>query len=94
MLPLQQRTAEGYRAILYKFQDTDSSKFDMTAATRAGLVALHVVIEEDDRIPGYVVMFDFTGLSMGHIVKISLTCLKQLLVFVQVRSPSLNSRHL
>lgn len=69
---------------MIKFQDTDPGKFDMVGALYAGMTAFSIIMEEDDRIPGYVAMFDFTGVTMAHIMKVSLTALKQLLVFVQV----------
>lgn len=83
---LKEYTKEGYRPILLKFQDTDPAKFDMVNAVHAGLMSFCVQMEVDDRVPGYVAMLDFTGITMSHIMKVSLTALKQLLVFVQVRN--------
>ncbi|XP_075231114.1 alpha-tocopherol transfer protein-like [Lycorma delicatula] len=85
MVPLPKTTPEGYHILLYRLKDTDPSNLIFNDALKTFFAFNDVRISEDGLKPGYVVLFDMKGLSMGHLVRVTtyMQSVKKFMVYIQ-----------
>lgn len=85
MVPLPKATPEGYYALLYRLKDMDPSKLNFIDALKSFFAFNDVRISEDGLVPGYIVIFDMKGLSIGHLARVS-TCMqavRKFMIYIQ-----------
>jgi hypothetical protein len=84
MAAIPKSTPLGYRVLLYRLSDKDPSKANFTELMKAFLIHADIRLSEDGLAPGYIVLFDMKGISLGHIPKVSLPSLRRFMVYIQV----------
>lgn len=87
--PLAKTTPEGYKILFYRLRDTDPSKFIFPEALKAFMAFNDVRISEDGPVPGYVVVFDMKGTTMGHLARAStyMSYIKAFMLYIQEAHP-------
>lgn len=68
---------------------SDAELFDYPDTTKYCIGVLDVLLDENDRQPGYVVIFDFKDFNFGHLAKLSmqLSLIKKEIAYVQDAIP-------
>ncbi|XP_014252383.1 alpha-tocopherol transfer protein-like isoform X2 [Cimex lectularius] len=86
---LSKVTPDGYKVILYRLKDTDPSKFIFQDALRAFFAYNDVKISEDGIVPGYIVLFDMKGCTIGHLARATtvMNLVKMFMVYIQECHP-------
>ncbi|KAK7794934.1 hypothetical protein R5R35_005904 [Gryllus longicercus] len=88
MVPLPERTPEGYHVLLYRMVETDPSKLHFVTAMRMFFVFNDAVLSDDGLAPGYVVVFDMAGVSWGHLARVSLPAIRKFMIYIQDCHPA------
>ena len=86
MAPITKTSPEGYKVILYKLKETDPNKFIFEEALKVFLAFNDIRISEDGIVPGYIVIFDMKGCSMGHFARSTpyMNYIKAFMMYIQV----------
>ncbi|KAK7604576.1 hypothetical protein V9T40_005762 [Parthenolecanium corni] len=71
MIPLPKPTPEGYRIIVYRLKDFDSSKVIITDLIKCFCAFNLVKISEDGLVPGYIVILDMKGVTFSHFMRVT-----------------------
>ncbi|XP_072758632.1 alpha-tocopherol transfer protein-like [Anoplolepis gracilipes] len=86
-LPLKGITKDGYRIMYGAFLDVDSSRFVYNDNVKYFLMVCDVWLLTEGTNNGYVYFADASGLSFGHIARISPLGLKKYLYYIQEAAP-------
>lgn len=86
MAPLPKSTPEGYRVIVYRLKDFDSSKLVITELIKCFCAFNWAKISEDGLVPGYVVILDMKGVTFGHFMRVTphVASVRNILQYLQV----------
>ncbi|XP_069680007.1 retinol-binding protein pinta-like isoform X3 [Periplaneta americana] len=84
MMAMTRTTPEGYRVLLYRLTDYDSGKYSFIGMTKAFFMFNDVRLAEDGLEPGYVIVFDLKGATLGHLAKVTLTAVRKCMIYVQL----------
>ncbi|XP_014473927.1 PREDICTED: alpha-tocopherol transfer protein-like [Dinoponera quadriceps] len=87
VLPLQQRTKEGYLVTIHKFLDTNPSRYNNVEALKYIFMTCEVQNITEGTSSGQIIVFDGTGFSLGHVGRMNLMLLKKILYFIQEAAP-------
>ncbi|XP_046980067.1 alpha-tocopherol transfer protein-like [Schistocerca americana] len=85
--PFPQKTPEGYRIIFGRLLNTDPSQFDLASAIKYLFMVIDAVLKEDGLIPGFIIVYDMTGVSLGHLTRINIATVKKYFMYVQEAIP-------
>ncbi|XP_011699168.1 PREDICTED: alpha-tocopherol transfer protein-like isoform X1 [Wasmannia auropunctata] len=85
--PLKATTKDGYKISYGSILDPDSSLYDFNNALRKALMSIDVNILIDGITDGYVMIFDISKLSFGHVTRMSPLALKKFLYYFQEAAP-------
>ncbi|XP_069680003.1 alpha-tocopherol transfer protein-like isoform X2 [Periplaneta americana] len=88
MMAMTRTTPEGYRVLLYRLTDYDSGKYSFIGMTKAFFMFNDVRLAEDGLEPGYVIVFDLKGATLGHLAKVTLTAVRKCMIYVQDCHPA------
>ncbi|XP_059489003.1 alpha-tocopherol transfer protein-like [Neocloeon triangulifer] len=88
MIAVPKSTNSGYRVLLYRLKETEPSKANFVELMKAFFVFADIRISEDGLAPGYIVIFDMKGVSIGHLTRVSLPSLKKYMVYIQEAHPA------
>ncbi|KAI5722140.1 hypothetical protein M8J76_004290 [Diaphorina citri] len=97
MMALPNLTPDKSRIVMYRLRNEDLSIFNYADTLRAFFAVNDLFISEDGLMEGYVVVFDMSGLSFGHLAKTTtqLNLVKNFMVYIQECHPvRLKSIHL
>ncbi|XP_015513350.1 uncharacterized protein LOC107219599 [Neodiprion lecontei] len=86
-VPLPGATPEGWKMMLVTLLDHDPSRYAYVDAIKLLCMVLELWLFTEGTVPGHVVIFDMTGVTMGHLVRISLTVMKKFLYYMQEALP-------
>lgn len=86
-LPLKGITKDGYRIMYGAFLDADSSRFVYNDNVKYFLMVCDVWLLTEGTNNGYIYFADASGLSFGHIARISPLGLKKYLYYIQEAAP-------
>ncbi|XP_067014863.2 alpha-tocopherol transfer protein [Anabrus simplex] len=88
LVPLPTPTPEGYRVLLYRMTEYDPSKMHFVTCLKLFFMWNDICLAEDGLVPGYVVVFDMTGVSWGHLMRISLPAIRKFMIYIQDAHPA------
>ncbi|CAH0714071.1 unnamed protein product, partial [Brenthis ino] len=83
MAPLPILTVHGYTAVYCRLLDSDVKKFIFSDIVRTAMIILDLWQYEEGTWPGFVIMIDMDGTSIGHVTKLDVMTVRQLLYFLQ-----------
>uniref|UniRef100_A0A182JKZ8 Uncharacterized protein n=1 Tax=Anopheles atroparvus TaxID=41427 RepID=A0A182JKZ8_ANOAO len=84
---LPELTAEGYRVMLAKVVDSDTSKFSLNSILVLVTMCVDVAIWEEGCNNGSIIIIDMDGIHLGHLAKLGIFTLKDLLYYIQEGLP-------
>ncbi|XP_052867940.1 alpha-tocopherol transfer protein-like [Anopheles cruzii] len=84
---LPELTPEGYRVLLAKIVDPDASKFSLSAILTFAIMCIDIVLWEEGCNNGSILIIDMDGIHLGHLPKLGIFTLKDLLYFIQEAFP-------
>ncbi|XP_011706520.1 PREDICTED: alpha-tocopherol transfer protein-like, partial [Wasmannia auropunctata] len=84
--PLEEITKDGYK-MLYAYLDSDPSLYDLNDTCKYFLMLCDVYFLMDGTTNGYVIFFDASNLSFGHITRMNPFGFKKYLYYIQEASP-------
>lgn len=87
ILPLKQLTKEGYKVILAKLIDVNPDNYVFNDAVKFMNMVLDLCVYEDGTNNGYVFVFDITGTTLRHCLKLSWFSLKKFFDYTKSGSP-------
>ncbi|KAI5725888.1 hypothetical protein M8J77_021311 [Diaphorina citri] len=89
MMALPNLTPDKSRIVMYRLRNDDLSIFNYADTLRAFFAVNDLFISEDGLMEGYVVVFDMSGLSFGHLAKTTtqLNLVKNFMVYIQECHP-------
>uniref|UniRef100_A0A8W7PK86 CRAL-TRIO domain-containing protein n=1 Tax=Anopheles coluzzii TaxID=1518534 RepID=A0A8W7PK86_ANOCL len=84
---LPELTPEGYRVMLAKIVDPDASKFSLSSLLTLALMCVDIQLWEEGCNNGSILIIDMDGIHLGHLPKLGIFTLKDLLYFIQEGLP-------
>lgn len=78
-------TQEGYRLFYAGIQDADPSKWNWNLSLNLFLHMILSSLLEKGTCSGYVIILDMEGFKLGHLTLLTITFVRNVLTFVQVR---------
>ncbi|RVE41413.1 hypothetical protein evm_013936 [Chilo suppressalis] len=83
--PLPMPTLKGDRAVYLRLLDPDPRNFFFPDAVRTFMMVFDLWQYEEGTWPGFVLMIDMDKAVMGHITRLEIMVIRQVLYFLQVR---------
>ncbi|KFB39609.1 AGAP004200-PA-like protein [Anopheles sinensis] len=83
LIMLPDLTPEGYRVMLAKIVDPDTSKFSLSSIVTLAAMCIDVSLWEEGCINGSILIIDMNGIHLSHLPKLGIFTLKDLLYYVQ-----------
>nr|XP_034827561.1 clavesin-1-like [Maniola hyperantus] len=80
---LPARTSEGYAILYTHLTNYDPKQFNFGLAIRAALMILDLCQLQDGTWPGFLIVLDFEGVTLGHIARLDLQNIQQFLYYIQ-----------
>lgn len=84
---LKTRTPENYKILFYKVMDVDINKFVAKDLMKVFDMCIMLELMQKGTFDGLVIVCDFKNLTAGHILKISITEMRRLLLYLQNALP-------
>ncbi|XP_013147062.1 PREDICTED: clavesin-1-like [Papilio polytes] len=81
--PLPTPTVQGYRAMYLRLLDPDSRNFNFPVTAKAMMMVFDLWQYQEGTWPGFILMIDMDQSTLGHVAKLDLMSLKQVLYFLQ-----------
>ncbi|XP_013102470.2 alpha-tocopherol transfer protein-like [Stomoxys calcitrans] len=92
--PLPNTTPQGHCVLIGKLLDTDSANFNLAGALKLLFAHQEILIQGTQLYAGCVVILDVSGLTFGHIARLSLMQVKKIIYFLQETGPiRLSAKH-
>ncbi|CAH1397584.1 unnamed protein product [Nezara viridula] len=85
--PLPQLTQDGYRVIVCKLNDTNPERFVYPLCVKWMFMCCMHTMWDKGIINGYVIVYDATGYTMSHLLKCSLTNVRNYINYGKNASP-------
>ncbi|EDV92764.1 alpha-tocopherol transfer protein-like [Drosophila grimshawi] len=83
IVPLPGATPEGYRVIVGKLDDLNTSNFNYADVMKLYCMVFDYWMYEDGIQPGHIIVIDLKGCSLGHVARIGLLQMKKFLYYLQ-----------
>ncbi|XP_049878959.1 alpha-tocopherol transfer protein-like [Pectinophora gossypiella] len=83
MAPLPTHTSEGYTVFYAGFTSKDPKVFVLNDCYRATLMRLDLWQYEEGSWPGWMLVLDLDGMTLGHLAKIDVHSVQQFLYYLQ-----------
>ncbi|XP_053671324.1 alpha-tocopherol transfer protein-like [Anopheles nili] len=87
LVVLPDLTPEGYRVLLAKIVDPDASKFSLGSILTFACMCVDILLWEEGCNNGSILIIDMDGIHLGHLPKLGIFTLKDLLYYVQEALP-------
>ena len=84
---MKEPTKEGYKVIFCKLLNTDPSKFNYNDFMKFYIMSLDLWMFSEGTTKGHVIVYDITGVSLGHATRINPLGLKKFLFYLQDALP-------
>ncbi|CAG4967945.1 unnamed protein product [Parnassius apollo] len=81
--PLPVPTVDGYRAMYVRLIDADARNFNFPDTVKTLMMAFDLWQYEEGTWPGFVLIIDMDTTTLGHIAKLDVMSIKQILFFLQ-----------
>ncbi|XP_063698149.1 clavesin-1-like [Culicoides brevitarsis] len=73
-IPLPERDHRGRQIVIYRFENLDASKYSSTDVFRLQEICFQTMYDDEEtQIAGFVLVFDYSGITMKHVAMFSLT---------------------
>lgn len=86
-MPLEQKTKEGYIMTFAKLLNPNPNKFDYLECAKYFFMTCEVQNLINGTSEGQIVIFDPSGLSVGHIIHVNLMIVKKIAYYIQEAIP-------
>ncbi|XP_055854077.1 alpha-tocopherol transfer protein-like [Episyrphus balteatus] len=83
IIPLPKATPEGYRVIIGRLADTDTSKFNFADIMKFYCMVFDLWMAEGGAEQGHVIVMDLKGVTLGHVARLGLLTMKKFLFYLQ-----------
>ncbi|XP_017101104.1 alpha-tocopherol transfer protein-like [Drosophila bipectinata] len=83
IVPLPGATPEGYRVIIGKLDDLNTSNYNFADVMKLYCMVFDFWMYEDGIQPGHVIVIDLKGCSLGHVARVGLLQMKKFLYYLQ-----------
>lgn len=77
----------GHRIIFHRLADTRPSRYMLNDGIKLLLMTVDVSLYTEGCSPGYVFLFDMTGVSMGHLTRLSMSSIRKFFEYIQEGMP-------
>ncbi|XP_075232032.1 alpha-tocopherol transfer protein-like [Lycorma delicatula] len=84
---LPEKDPNGNQIIFHRLHEYESGKYVLDDGIRLLIMAFEACLYVEGTVPGYTILFDMKGVGLGHLMKIKISSLKKLLVYVQEGLP-------
>lgn len=84
LAPLETPTVNGYRAIYARLLDYDPKNLFFPQALKTVMMIIDLWQYEEGTWPGFVIVIDMEKSVIGHLTRIDVTTIRQVLYFLQV----------
>ncbi|XP_069680011.1 alpha-tocopherol transfer protein-like [Periplaneta americana] len=88
LVPVNWSSPEGYKLVVCRLVDYDAAKFNFVEVIKMFFMFLDVYLAEDGLYPGYIIVFDMKGTTIGHFTRASVSAIKTFMNYVQDCQPS------
>ncbi|BES98362.1 CRAL/TRIO domain [Nesidiocoris tenuis] len=84
------KTQAGYKVLVYRLVETDPSKFNLQDGLKAFFAFNDATLSEDGLCPGYIVILDMKGCSLGHLARVStqMQHIRTFMIYIQECHPA------
>lgn len=83
IIPLPRATPEGYRVIIGRLTDTDTSKFNFADIMKFYCMVFDLWMAEGGIEQGHIIVMDLKGVTLGHVARLGLLTMKKFLFYLQ-----------
>ncbi|XP_045454244.1 clavesin-1-like [Melitaea cinxia] len=83
VVPLPIRSYDNNHVVYHKLIDCDTKNFIFSDVIRVVLMLMDLRQFEDGTWPGFIILIDLSGVTLGHIAKLDLLTVQQLLYYLQ-----------
>ncbi|XP_015187139.1 PREDICTED: alpha-tocopherol transfer protein-like [Polistes dominula] len=73
----------GYRIIFKQLKDTDPNKYKLGDALKLLMMTVDATLYTEGCEPGYIFLFDMTGVSLGHLSTLSISSIRKFFQYIQ-----------
>lgn len=84
MIVTPRTTPEGYQVLMYRLSDSDPQKLFFNDLMKTFFLFNDIRLSEDGLSPGYIVIFDMKGVSLGHLTRVNLSAIRKFMSYIQV----------
>nr|CAH7761640.1 unnamed protein product [Callosobruchus chinensis] len=92
--PLSKLTEGGFRISVFKFNETEAAKIDMTAILKLFFMIYDIVFRCPHPVVAEIIIFDYDGCSPGHLLKFLSSCTKLIKILRKAYAIRLLSVHI
>lgn len=80
-------TPQGYQIIFHRLSQYEPSKYVFADGVKVLNMTMEAARCTTGPQRGYYILFDMTGVKLGHLTRLNLGLLKKFFAYIQVRSP-------
>lgn len=84
MCHLPTRDQEGNEILSVRLTDLDATKFSCFDVLKTYIMVQDAIMVETGTVPGYVFLLDLKGCGVGHLARVSISCVKLYADYIQV----------
>lgn len=77
-------TLDGHRVIFCNLLRTDPSEYIFADALKIFTMLVDTIVENEPLCPGYRIIFDMAGITLGHVNRLSIGLMEKILFYLQV----------
>lgn len=81
-------TPEGYQIIFHRLSQYEPSKYVFPDGVKVLNMTMEAARYHTGPQKGYYILFDMTGVRLGHLTRLNLGLLRKFFAYIQVRAPS------
>jgi len=81
------RDPNGYQIIFHRLHVYDASKYVFVDGVKLLAMAVEACLHVDGTAPGYIFLFDLTGVRLSHLTRLSISAIRKFFVYVQEGMP-------
>ncbi|KAG7303323.1 hypothetical protein JYU34_011813, partial [Plutella xylostella] len=84
---LPEKSTEGYDVIFHRLRLTEPSKYHLEPGCKLLFMTVDACLSKRGPQPGYIFLFDMTGVKFGHLTRVSLSTLRKFFAYIQEAMP-------
>jgi hypothetical protein len=83
-IELPVRDTNGCHIIFHSLKENEPSKYCFSDAARVYFMMIDMCIQHEGTSPGIILIFDAMGFKFGHILRLSLSLVHKIIIYLQV----------